>query len=213
MKRILMTAATALLLLAVLCAAGIAFVPSILASVDNAHARECNEYSRTLMSMLEEKMSADKENLFWYRLVGEGNSSKLVSALDNEAGGSDYASDYYIKFSRDKLQLLCKSHPRVLDVSMELPDNVVHNERVYKEPESTLVTAVHAYGSNIYFAGAPLDKENPDKMIFTDADDTNALFGGIVVTASYAGGGERVLNADEYKIRPGVIDMAEPGRS
>lgn len=201
---------TAILLLAVLFAAGVAFVPSILTSLDNGAEKECLANSKKLLSLLDAKMSADEENMFWYDLVEEGNSSKLVNALNRELDEPADVSGYYIKFDGNYLRMLCSKHPQVLDVEMELPNNPVHIERVYNAPQSAFVTTIHAYGQDAYFAGVPLDAENPEKMIFTDADDTNALFSGITVTASYALGGERVLNPDEYKILVGTIDMSKP---
>ncbi len=209
-KKIIVAALTAILLLAVLCAAGLAFVPSIIASISNADARECREYSEKLLSVLEDKMSSDEESTFWYNLIDEGNSSKLVSALDNEAGGSEFAQNYYIKFYAHSLKLLCRSHPQVLDVSMKFPDKPARTEHKYAKPESSIVTGINAYGPGIYFAGAPLDKNNREKTVFTDDDDTSALFSDITVTASYAGGGESVLSPDEYKIEIGTLDMSTP---
>ena len=201
---------TAILLLAVLFSASIAFVPSILTSLDNGNERDCLVNSKKLLSLLDSKMSADAENIFWYNLVEEGNSSKLVNALNREMDEPVDVSGYYIKFNGDYLRMLCSKHPETLDVEMKLPDNPVHTERTYSEPQSSFVTAIHAYGQDAYFAGVPIDAENPEKMIFTDADNLAALFPGITVTASYAPGGERVLNPDEYKILAGSIDMSTP---
>lgn len=202
---------TVILLLVVFAAAGLAFVPSILKSIDNGNERVCLANSKKMLSILEAKMSADAENMFWYELVKEGNSSKLVNALNREMEEPVGVSGYYIKFDKDTLQMLCSKHPQVLDVDMEIPDNPVHIERTYENPKSALVTAVHAYGRGVYFAGAPFDAENPDKMFFTDADDINALFSDITVTASYALGGERILGQEEYKILVGGLDMSVPG--
>ena len=211
MKRVIKGIATVILLLAVLGAAGLAFVPSILTSVDNGNERECLANSKKMLSLLESRMSADAENMFWYELVREGNSSKLVNALNREMEESVDVSGYYIKFGENTLQMLCVKHPQVLDVDMEIPNNPVHTERTYAEPKSALVTRINAYGRGAYFAGAPFDAENPEKMFFTDADNINALFSDITVTASYALGGERVLKPDEYKIIVGGLDMSVPG--
>ena len=212
MKLVIKAIITAILLLAVLAAAGLACVPSILTSLDNGNERICLANSRKLLSTLETKMSADAENQFWYDLVAEGNSSKLVNALNRELEEPVDVSGYYIRFEKNHLRILCSKHPQVFDVSIEIPNNPVHIERTYEEPKSAFVTMIHAYGRDAYFAGAPFDADNPQKMIFTDADDTNALFSGITVTASCAGGGERVLNTDEYRILVGEIDMSVPGR-
>ena len=201
---------TGLLLLAVLCTAGVAFVPSILTSLDNGAERECLANSKKLLAVLDSKMTGSEDNMFWYNLVAEGNSSKLVNALNRELDEPVDVSGYHIKFNDGNLRMLCSKHPQALDVEMELPNTPVHIERVYNEPKSALVTTIHAYGQNAYFAGAPFDAENPEKMIFTDEDNLSVLFGGITVTASYAGGGERVLNPDEYKILVGQIDMSTP---
>ena len=209
-SRVIRAIITAILLLAVLCAAGVAFVPSILMSVDNGKAHECRADSKELLSLLDAKMGADEENIFWYDLLAEKNSSKLVNAINREMDEPVDVSGYYMKFDGNYIRMLCSKHPQALDIEVVLPDHPVHFEKTYEEPKSSFVTTIHAYGQDVYFTGVTFDAENPEKMVFTDEDNLSALFYGITVTASYAGGGERVLNPDEYRILVGSIDMSQP---
>lgn len=209
---IIKTSLSALLVLAVLTAVGFAFVPSLVKSLDNGDKKECLKNSQALLSVLEEKLGGTETNKFWYDLLTEQNSNKLLSALNRELKTPVDISNYYVKFGGERLMILCTEHPQTLDAAMQVPDNLIWYGDDYVEPQSSLITALSASGRDMYFQNTMLDSSNPSKTLFTDADDTNSLFPDIIVTAHYAGGGERILESDEYKILVNSLDMTKTGR-
>ena len=203
---------TSVIILIVVIIIGFAFVPSIVRSVHNGNEDECYRNSYRLLNVLTERMNGTEENKIWYDLVAERNSNKLLNALNKELDKSVDLSNYYAKFANGTVSILCTKHPTVLDVTMKVPDNLIAKEEEYIEPKSDIIMGITASGKDMYFANSILDKNNPEKMIFTNSDDTNALFGNIIVTAHFMGGGKRVLNRDEYKIKVGELDMTKAGK-
>lgn len=202
---------TAVIILAVVAIVGFAFVPSIVRSIGNGNYDKCYRNSYRLLNILTDRMNGTEDNKIWYDLVAERNSNKLLSALNEELEEPVDLSSYYIKFGNDTVTILCTKHPTVLDVVMKVPDNYIAEEEEYIEPKSNIIMAITASGRDMYFANSILDRNDPEKMIFTNSDDTNALFENITVTAHFMGGGKRVLNSDEYKIMVGNLDMTKAG--
>lgn len=190
-----------------------AFVPSISRSISNGRQKVCYTNSYRLLNLLDAKMNGTEDNKVWYDLYEERNSNKLLSALKKELGDDSVdISDYYIKFGDGTVTILCKRHPETLDVTMTVPDNLIYTEEEYNAPQSDVILYITASGQDTYFQNSIMDKSNPAKRVFTNADNTNAIFPNINVVAHFAGGGSRILNSDEYKIQVGTLDMTKTGK-
>lgn len=209
--KIIKISVSVLLVAAVFTAIGFAFVPAIVTSVDNGNREKCLDNSKELLSVLDKRLNGTEENKFWYDLIAERNSNKLLSALNRELENPVDISSYYIKFNDERVTVLCTNHPQELSAELSIPDNLVHYEDTYIEPQSTLVTSLSVSGRDTYFQNSMLDTSRPEKTLFTDADDVNRLFPDIYVTAKFAGGGERVLENSEYTILIGTLDLTKTG--
>lgn len=188
-----------------------AVYPAAYTAIDNGKAAKCLRNSYILRNKLEEFLNGEKENKLWYDLIAEKNSSKLLNALNSRLEKPVDISSYYIKFGDGEVTVLCRAHPTVLNVSAEIPDNVISYAEDYTEPKSDYILYIEAYGRDIYFQNTILDYNNINKTQFTGSDNLAELFPDIKVKAHFAGGGERVLRPDEYTIR-GNLDMTKAGK-
>lgn len=205
-KRIISAAA------AVIFAALTAFacVPAAYRAADNGRAKECLAETYMLKNKLDGILNGTTENGYWYDLIAEKSSKKLLEALNSRLDDPVDISAYYIKFGNGEVTFLCRRHPTVLNVSSEVPDNVVTYSDDTESVKSDIITYIEAYGRDMYFQNAILDSQNP--TVSVHEGDLTDLFPDIKVRAHFLGGGSRILRPDEYTVTAGKLDMAKAGK-
>ncbi|MCD8391520.1 MAG: hypothetical protein LUD03_06750 [Firmicutes bacterium] len=209
MNKKIISSAAAVIIFAVILA--FAVVPAAQTAAVNGKDAKCLNNMYALKDKLEYFLNGTESNEFWYDLISEKNSQKLINALNEQLDKKIDTSSYYIKFSEWSLTILCRRHPAELSIIVNIPNNFIAYKNEFDEPATDMILYLEAYGRDIYFQNTILDESNPNKKVFTSSDNLTELFPDIKVTAHYAGGGERLLNSDEYRLYASELDMTKSG--
>lgn len=194
---------------------GIIIIPSIIQCGENRAKSECLKHMYRMIGVLSDELENEAETggTYWQSMITNGNYRKLLTALNkNTIDNSKHPdSDYYIRLTEDRLEIICKKHRDIFARELILSSienvNIDLSERPVTGDDIIYITVS---GPDTYYRGEMLDASNPEKMVFT-GDEVDDALQNLTVNAVYSGGYIAALDKSQYTITADELDMTQSG--
>lgn len=198
--------------IALLTLLGFVLIPKISTVQKNGSGEVC----RAEMHLIADEIEAafEKDAFDWSSVIDQKRSQKLFDALKEQSESKELkeinTSTYFFDLKKTSLLLMCRAHEENDPIEISMP------QKYHTNPENADISSkpmgeITVSGVRTYVKGASLDKENPEKMVFSSTDDLKALFDDILVKIKYLDGETKVLSKDEYTLSTDGFDMSKPG--
>lgn len=196
---------------------GIIIIPSIIQCGENRAKSECLSHMYRMIMALSDGLEEEAEagGTYLQDMITNGNYRNLLTVLNEKTGEADKHpdSDYYIRMTNDRLEIICKKHrdisARELVLSSIKNVNIDISEKTVTGDDILYITVG---GPDAYYQDEALDASQPDKMVFT-GEEIDSVIGNLNITAVYTGGYTAELPRDSYTVSARSLDMTRPGRT
>lgn len=193
---------------------GFVFVPSWSETQKNSSGEACRNEMQTIAKEIETAFAKDEYN--WDGVLSQKRSQQFLETIkehsENKKMKNINTDTYFVDLKKTSMLLLCRAHEKNKPVEISIPKKY-HTNHESADISTKPTGAIIVSGVRTYVRGTSLDKEQPEKMVFSKEDDLKRLFPDISVKIKYLDGETKELSKDEYVLSCDKIDMSKTGKN